>query len=296
VAALLIAMVLHVSRTHEELAYVQRLSFQVLVAGCLLQFASQLFLNGSMLLPLQSVMPGLGFWELYLLRAGGVLVGSVMPVAGGLAVRLAYLKHRGLTYLDFTWATILSNVLALGAAAVVGVFATGVLWMVAGRPPISVLGGSAGLLALSAAAVAVFERLPRLTRGRHFQRWRWLSGMSGLRMSRAMASRVFVLCLIRHGLNFMTFGVLCQSLSGAPTDFLKGGLLYALTSPVRMVNVTPGNLGITEWLVGAVGKLLTFDLATGLVVALAFRGVGLVAHAAGAAFGSGWLALRRRKL
>ena len=66
-------------------------------------------------------MTRLGFWELYLVRTGGFLVGSLVPVAGGLAVRLAYLRTRGLTYLDFTWATLLSNVLALGAAAVLAV-------------------------------------------------------------------------------------------------------------------------------------------------------------------------------
>ena len=98
-------MAVHLSRTHEELAYVQRLSVQVLAATCLLQFVSQLFLNGSLLLPLQTKVTRLGFWELYLVRTGGFLVGSLMPVAGGLAVRLAYLRNRGLTYLDFTWAT-----------------------------------------------------------------------------------------------------------------------------------------------------------------------------------------------
>jgi len=287
-------MAVHLSRTHEELAYVQRLSVQVLAVTCLLQFVSQLFLNASMLLPLQTKVPQLGFWELYLVRTGGFLVGSLMPVAGGLAVRLAYLRNRGLTYLDFTWATVLSNVLALAAAAVVAVLATGVLWIMAGRPPAAVLGVSAGVLAISVAALAVFEYLPGLTCRPRFQRWRWLSGMSSLRTSRAMAMHVFALCLMRHLLNFVTFGWLSQSLSGVWADFLAGGLLYALTSPVRMVNITPGNLGITEWVVAVVGRVLAFDLATGLIVALAFRGVSLVGQALGAVFGSAWLAVRKR--
>ena len=287
-------MAVHLSRTHEELAYVQRLSVQVLAVTCLLQLVSQLFLNASMLLPLQTKVTRLGFWELYLVRTGGFLVGSLMPVAGGLAVRLAYLRNRGLTYLDFTWATVLSNVLALGAAAVVAVLATGVLWIMTGRPPAAVLGVSAGVLAISVAALAVFEYLPGLTRRPRFQRWRWLSGMSSLRTTGSMALHVFALCLMRHVLNFVTFGLLSQSLSGVWADFLAGGLLYALTSPVRMVNITPGNLGITEWVVAVVGRVLTFDLATGLIVALAFRGVSLVGQALGAVFGSAWLAVRKR--
>lgn len=273
----------------------QRLSVQVLAAACLLQLVSQLFLNGSFLLPLQTQVPGLGFWELYLVRTGGFMVGSLMPVAGGLAVRLAYLRNRGLTYLDFTWATVLSNVLALGAAAVVAVWATGMLWIVAGRPPAGVLGVSAGVLAISVAALAAFHYLPGLARRPRWQRWPWLSAMSSLRASRSMTMRVFALCLVRHLLNFVTFGLLSLSLSGVRADFLAGGLLYALTSPVRMVNITPGNLGVTEWVVAAVGKMLAFDLATGLIVALAFRGVSLVGQAGGAVFGSAWLAVRKTR-
>ena len=286
VVALLMAMALYVSRRTEELAYVQRLSIQVLIATCLLQFLSQLLLNGSLLLPLQTRVRSLGFWELYLVRTGGFLVGSLVPVAGGLAVRLAYLKSRGLTYLDFTWATLLSNVLALAAAAVVAVVATGVVWMSAGRPPAAVLGVSAGVLAISVAALAVFEFLPRLTRHPRIQKGRWLSSMSRLSTSRRLAMWVFVLSLARHGLNFVTFGLMSQSLSRVPADFLTGGLVYALTSPVRMVNITPGNLGVTEWVVALVGKVLAFDLATGLIVALAFRGVALVGQGIGVLVGS----------
>jgi hypothetical protein len=296
VVALLAAMAVYVSRAHDQLADVRRLSAQVLAVTCLIQFVSQLFLNGSLLLPLQTCVRSLGFWELYLVRTGGVLVGAFVPVAGGLAVRLAYLKTRGLSYLDFTWATLLSNVLALGAAAVVALCATGVLWMMAGRPPAAVLGVTAGVLAGSAAAVVAFELLPRLTRHPRLRKWRWLSAMSSSRTSGRLAIGVFALSLVRHGLNFVTFGLLTQSLSLVPADFLTGGLVYALTSPARMVNLTPGNLGVTEWVVALVGKVLAFDMATGLVVALAFRGVGLVGQGLGLLFGSAWLALRKHSV
>ena len=87
--------------------------------------------------------------------------------------------------------------------------------------------------------------------------------------------------------------MLLQSLSRVPADFLTGGLVYALTTPIRIINFTPGNLGVTEWVVALVGKMLTVDVATGLLVALAFRGVALVAQALGVLFGSAWLVLRR---
>jgi hypothetical protein len=294
VVVLLAAMAVYVSRADEELASLERLSVQVLVAALLLQFLAQLFLNGSLLLPLQTAVPSLGFWELYVVRTGGFFVGSLLPVAGGVAVRLAYLRNRGVTYLDFTWATLLSNVLALVAASAVAVVATGALRVIAGPLPAAVLGITAGVFALSLAAVAVFEYLPLVARAPRFQRWAWLAGMRRLGASRAMAARVLVLSLVRHCLNFTTFGLLSHALSGAGSDFVAGGLLYALTSPVRMVNITPGNLGIAEWVVAAVGKMLAFDLATGLIVAIAFRGIGLLAQALGALFGAAWLAVRRR--
>jgi hypothetical protein len=110
-----------------------------------------------------------------------------------------------------------------------------------------------------------------------------------------MATQIFIFSLARHLLNFVAFGLLCQSLSAAPGDFLSGGVVYALTSPIRIVNFTPGNLGITEWVVALVGKVLEFDVTTGLIAALSFRGVGLVGQGLGMLFGSARLWLRRTR-
>ena len=134
------------------------------------------------------------------------------------------------------------------------------------------LGVTAGVVAISVAAVAVFELLPRVARHPRFQGLQWLSALSSFEASPRMATQVFALCLIRHVLNFVTFGLLYQALSPVPGAFLAGGLVYALTSPVRMVNITPGNLGVTEWFVALIGKMLAFDLTTGLIVALALPG------------------------
>jgi lysylphosphatidylglycerol synthase-like protein len=293
VIGLLTAIAIHLSRTHDELASIRRLSFPVLAGGCALQLISQLFLNGSLLMPLRQCVTPLGFWELYLVRTGGFFVSSVVPVAGGLAVRLAYLRGRGLTYLDFTWATLFSNVLALASAAVLAVAAAGLLWLKAGPLPPGLLGVTAAILVVGVATVFVFEYLPRLTRHGPLRRWQWLAGMSGVRSRPLLALRVFNWSLVRHTLNFVTFGLLYESLTRNPADFLAGGLVYALTSPIRMVNITPANLGVTEWFVALVGRMVAFDVATGLIVSLAFRGVALVAQMMGAAFGSAWLALRK---
>ena len=276
------------------MASFQRLSAPVLIITLFLQFLSQLFSNGALLLPLQTYVKGLGFWEFFMVRTGGFLVGYIVPVAGGIAVRLSYLRRRGLAYLDFTWATLLSNVLALVAAAALAVFATGVLWMVAGTPPARVLGLSAGVLALSVTALTVFRLLPRLAGHPRLQKWRWLSGMSGFSASRRTMTRVFALSLVRHCLNFVTFGWLYQSLSPLPSGLLTGGLVYAVASPLRMVQITPGNLGVDEWAAAMVGKMLAFDVTTGLIVALVFRGLTLLAQGLGVLLGWAWLALRSK--
>ena len=291
---LVAAMGVHLARADGEWASIRRLSGGVVGFACLLQFAAQVLLNGSMLLPLRKCVAGLGFWELYLVRTGGSFVGSLVPVAGGLAVRLAYLKRRGLTYAEFTWATLLTNVLALVSAALLGMAATGVLWATVSRPPLAVIAVSAGLLAVSVAVMGAFECLPRASQHPRFARWRALSGMRGLGASRRLTFEVFALSLGRHLLNFLTFGVLYASLSQGPADLVAGGLVYALSSPVRMVNITPANLGVTEWFVALVGRLVAFDTATGLIVSLTFRGIGLVTQGAGAAFGSVWIAARGR--
>jgi hypothetical protein len=92
--------------------------------------------------------------------------------------------------------------------------------------------------------------------------------------------------------NFLSFGLLYQSLLRAPGEFLAGGLVYAMTTPIRMIAITPGNLGVNEWITAAVGKLLSFDLTTGLIVALVFRGMSLGAQTLGALSAATWLALR----
>lgn len=279
VVALLAAMIVHLAGSTDELASIRRVSPGILGVTCVLQLVSQLFLNASMLLPLRTSLKDLGFWELYLVRMGGSVAGSLVPVAGGVAVRLAYLRQRGVTYLDFTWATLVSNVLALAAGGLVATAALAIFWAARGRPPALILALAAALIVLSAGGIAVFESIPRATRYPGLRRWAWLAGVASLRTNPAMTAGVFFYSVGRHALNLLTFGLLTQSLSRMPGDFLSGALLYALTSPVRIVNITPANLGVTEWVVALVGEALAFDLTIGLIAALAFRAISLVAVA-----------------
>ena len=275
----------------EELTHFQRLSATVLVSAVLAQWVSQLLWNAATLLPLRTYVKDIGFWELFMLRTGGFVVGSIVPVAGNFALRMTYLRRRGLSYADFTWATILSNVMLLFSGAVLAGLGVATLWMMAGTPHAPVLLLTGGVLILGVAALVATRLLPRLGAHPLLQRWPWLSAISDFKASRRMMAWVLALSLIRHCFSFLAFGILFQSLSPAPSGFLTGGLIYAITSPSRVVAVTPGNnLGLNEWVVALVGKVLSVDLTTGLVVALVFRGVSLVAQALGVIIGATWLA------
>ena len=289
-AGLLAAVAAHLTRSPEEVAAFGRLSLAVLATALVLQFLSQLCSSAALLAPLRTHVQSLGFWEFYVVRTGGFFAGYLVPVAGGVAVRLSYLKRRGLGYRDFAWATLVSPVLALVAAAVLAVGSVVVLGAVAGPPAAQVVGLSAVVLAASLAALTVFRLLPRLARHPALGRWRWLAGMSGLNASRPTMTKVFWLSLARHTLNFATFGWLYQSLAARPGGFLTGGLVYAIASPLRTVQITPGNLGVDEWAAAMVGGMLAFDVATGLIVALVFRGLVVLAQGLGVLMAWVWLA------
>jgi hypothetical protein len=281
-AALLAAIGIHLARQVEDVRQLSRLSPGVLMGSLLLLFVSHLAHNESMLLPLRAHLRRLGFWELFLVRTGGLVLGSVVPVAGGVAVRLAYLKRQGLTYTDFAYATLLSNVLALVAASCLAVPAIVALWAMAGAPPAAALGLTLAVLTLSATALAVLQARRQLA-----QSWlaRWLPGVAGESAPRPIVWHTFLVSVLRHAASFAAFGWLYSALSGTPGSFVAGGLVYALTSPVRMLNLTPGNLGVNEWAAAVVGRALAFDVTTGLLVSGIFRAASLAAQAGGVLVG-----------
>ena len=280
---LLGAIAIHLAQQLDDVRQLSRLSLGVVLGSFLLMFASHLAHNESMLVPLRAHLPRLGFWELFLVRTGGLVVGSAVPVAGGVAVRLAYLRRQGLSYASFTHATALSNVLALVAAACLALPATAALWAMAGTVPAAALGLSLVVLVLGGAAVVALQMLPRLARYRRLSRW--LPAGDDLFASRPIVMRTLAVSVLRHATSFIAFGWLYSALSGVPGSFVAGGLVYAFTTPVRMVNLTPGNVGVNEWATAIAGRALAFDLTTGLLVGGAFRAASMLAQGAGVLVG-----------
>jgi hypothetical protein len=279
--------------SRDELDSLRRLSIPLLLTTLLLQVGAQLLFNASFFVPLKTHLPQLGFWELFLVRTGGFFAGYVLPFAGGLAVRMAYLRRQGLTYQDFAVATALSNVTALLASGLLTAAAVALLWVLGGPPPVPVLGLAGGVLAAAAASAVAFRALPRAATHRWFERWPWVAALAGSPADAGTMSRVLAISVARHGVNFLTFGLLYVSLSGMTRGLLAGGLVYAITSPVRMLHLTPGNLGVNEWVVSLVGTMVSFDVSIGLLVALVFRGLGIASQGVGVILATLRLSLRK---
>jgi hypothetical protein len=281
--ALVIPLALYLVTRREALGYLQRLSPTVLLIVLFCQLSAQLLWNGAVLVPLRTSLEKLGFWELFMVRSGGLLAGYLVPVAGNVAVRLAYLRRRGLSYQDFVWATLLSNLLALFAAAILALGAVVATQVVTRYTSGAVLGLTAGIVALGAIGLACVFLLPRFPRHPLFQRWRLASSLAPATPATRTIVIIAVLALGRHVCSFLTFGILYRALSPAHSHLLAGGLVYIVTTPIRMVTITPGNLGVNEWVVAVTGTLLSFDVPTGLLVALVFRGMSLGAQVLGSA-------------
>lgn len=280
---LLAAIAVHLTQQFDEVRRLGRLSVDVAIGSVVLLFGAQLAHNESILVPLRSHLPSLGFWELFLVRTGGLILGSAVPVAGGVAVRLAYLRRLGIAFTDFAHATLLSNVLALVAAACLALPATAAVWAIDGAPPATALALVVTVLALGVGAVFTLQALPALAR--HPRLSRWLPPVGEGSASSRVAVRVFLVSVLRHLFSFIAFGWLYSALSDAPGGFLAGGLVYTITTPIRMVNVTPGNVGVNEWAVAVAGRALAFDLTTGLLVGGLFRVASLVAQGIGVLLG-----------
>ena len=291
--ALVIPLALYLVTRREALEDLQRLSLGDVLIVLLSQFSAQLLWNGAVLAPLRASLEKLGFWELLLVRSGGVLASYVVPVAGNVAVRMAYLRRRGLAYPDFVWATLLSNLLALFAAAILAVWAVVTAQVVTGNTSGPVLGLTGGIVALGAVALSGVFLLPRFAGHPLLQRWRFTSALTPTPRRTIVVTSV--LAFGRHVCNFLTFGLLYRSLSVAHNHLLAGGLVYTVTIPIRMVTITPGNLGVNEWVVALTGKLLSFDVPTGVLVALVFRGMSLAAQVLAAAVAGAYLAAREHR-
>ncbi|MGB8275314.1 MAG: hypothetical protein WCF16_08625 [Alphaproteobacteria bacterium] len=219
--------------------------------------------------------PGLKTLE-YLAVASGGSIANVVSVPGmAYGAKTLYLKSRhGIghqTFLAITTITALFSITLGGLMALLGLAwlggrgasINGLFWvfgsgLTLGPMLLPLFVASRPMAGLSARFAVFVESWALLVRQR-----------------RLMVSVVALLAL-RSAASFLGFGVLFAALAGTINSFLVGGVLDSLSMLLRVVTITPGNLGVYEWSVAGLGRGAGVSLAIGLACAALYRAAGIL--------------------
>jgi hypothetical protein len=228
------------------------------------------------LLPLRELGVRVGFWENTLLTAAAGF-GNYLPMRAGSVMRLHYIKAlHGVGYLQYGGILGVRALLLLWGAGAVGMFGCAVLFL-SGRPVrLGVFLLFGGILAAGVVPFALpFGRLLPSS---------GLLGRAAHELTRAIA--------LMHQNRWMTWRYL--GLVGIQFSILTGRLAvafdamrqwptpwsYCLLSPIAtilsFVNITPGNLGLREWVIGLVTSGTGIEYAVGIFAASVDRVVSIV--------------------
>jgi uncharacterized membrane protein YbhN (UPF0104 family) len=215
----------------------------------------------------------LTFLEILTVTAAAALGGHVVPL-GGFGTMAAWLNHtHQISPVVLTGATATKAAIKLTAG---GAWAVGVAAVLLsgdsdagwGWVPLTLAIMATGVLILLAprffARVAGALKLEKLAASLSALKWRWqtLSFVLGL-----------ALC---HGVTEMLVaGFLVVDLTGESDAFLKGALITALATPLKVVNLTPSNLGTMEIFQGMLSAPLALPMTVMPMAILVKRTFGL---------------------
>jgi hypothetical protein len=228
------------------------------------------------LLPLRELGVRVGFWENTLLTAAAGF-GNYLPMRAGSIMRLHYIKAvHGVGYLQYGGILGVRALLLLWGAGAVGLFGATALSITGRTVRIDVFLLFAAILAAGIAPFVIpFQRLLPSS---------GLFGRVGNELTRAIT--------LMHENRWMTWQYL--GLVGIQFAILAGRLAvafdvmqqwptpwsYFLLSPIAtilsFVNITPGNLGLREWMIGVLTSGLGIDYAIGIFAASVDRVVSVV--------------------
>lgn len=202
--------------------------------------------------------------------------GSILSLPGAVqATKSAYLKGRHGVGLQRSLAVSgVIVVVALSSASLTALL--GLAWLeTQGKGNLHLLWLLSACTLLGAGLVLVFAgRLPKAGRLQRFagfpETWAQVVGDR-----RRMLSVAAMLC-VRSLASFLAFGLLFATLASVPNGLVVGGVVDALTFALRLVMITPGNLGVYEWVVAILSSSVGSTLATGLACAAIYRAAGLL--------------------
>ena len=199
----------------------------------------------------------------------------ITPFSGGMIARAAYLKRRhSFPYAQFV-ALLASNYLVnFWVIGVVGVAALSTLgtelrfyWQVLAFFAAVVVSIS-GLVAFPSVTLPWGSRLARLVNTS-------LQGWAFVKRDMSLLTRLVAFALVNIVLNGLSFWVAYAALRSS-VSFGAALLVGLLAAFSILVNVTPGNLGVQEAVIGLSSELLGTGSGQGLLVALLIRAATLI--------------------
>jgi hypothetical protein len=244
------------------------------------------------LLPLRELGVRVGFWENWLLTLAAGF-GNYLPMRAGTVLRMHYIRSvHGVGYLQYGGILGTRALLLLWAAGGLGLGGAIAMALAQHTVRIEIVLLFAAILVLGVAPfVLPLQRvLPSGGRGGQIAR-QLIEAIDLVRRNRRMT--VWYL-----GLIVLQFGILTARLSVA-FDVIQhrpAWWVYFFLSPVAtilsFINITPGNLGLREWLIGVLSAGVGADYAAGIFAAAVDRVVMVAMTLSAGALAAALIAVR----
>ena len=290
---LLAAMAFYLYGHWNDLSLVSVLSLQValfIIAARAVAFLVAVQANTELV---RMFAPTIGRIEFLVLSSSSLLLGQLAPPGSTYAAKTVYLRKRhGLRHQEFFAISLVLGFLALAASGITALLALTIMWLRDLHIPVMFSIGAVGMLA----PIALFLGLPAVfsnTVGRIKRLEVLVNTGTQLRASNRRILRASFFLLIRSLVSFSGFGILFMTLTDEH-GFLLGGVVDALSTILRLVRISPGNLGIYEWMVAGLGHGVGATLSTGLVAAALYRMAGVVGATVVTLLGLGFQSLQQR--
>jgi len=273
---LLVAVAWYLYEHRDDIFIVSALSLQVILLAVTARAIAFIAAVQANFAVIRLFTPVLGKLEFLVLSSGGLLLGHLAPPGSTYAAKSIYLKRRhNLGHQQFLAVSLVVGFLALATSGAIALLALGIIWAASSEFP--ALSWVAALTMLI--PTAIFLRFPH-TFSALLGRVKKLGGLARtwnhLRSARGSIWHASIFLLGRALASFVGFGVLFMALTGGSDWFLRGGVVDALSAVLRLVRLSPGNLGIYEWMVAGFGHDMGAALSTGLVAAASYRLAGMV--------------------
>jgi uncharacterized membrane protein YbhN (UPF0104 family) len=227
------------------------------------------------LLPLRELGIRVGFWENTLLTAAAGF-GNYLPMRAGSVMRLHYIKSlHGVGYLQYGGILGVRALLLLWGAGAVGLFGGAALFLAGRAVRADVFFLFAGILVVGVMPFLIpFRRLlpssgPVGRMGTELAR-----AMTLMHQNRWMTWQYLGLVALQFAILTGRLAVAFDVMQQRPTPWI-----YCFLSPIAtilsFINITPGNLGLREWMIGLLSSGMGIDYAVGIFAASVDRVVSV---------------------